>query len=75
MNSKTTTMSAPPISGSDAGARLAGEYAAARKAGWRRADLDWERLQEDGNALLRSGDRAGAARCFRRAGWAARRAR
>ena len=67
MSSTTTSMSAPPISASDAGTELA----IARKAGWRRADLDWERLQETGNALLLAGDRAGAVRCFRRAGWIA----
>jgi hypothetical protein len=47
------------------------ERAAALKAGWHAFDLDWERLQEQGNALLRGGDRAGAGRCFRRAGWIA----
>ncbi len=51
--------------------RAAAERAAALKAGWRAADLDWERLQEQGNAFLRSGDRAAAGRCFRRAGWIA----
>ncbi|MGR3715860.1 MAG: tetratricopeptide repeat protein [Thermohalobaculum sp.] len=51
--------------------RAAAERTAALRAGWRAADLDWERLQEQGNALLRSGDRAGAGRCFRRAGWIA----
>jgi tetratricopeptide (TPR) repeat protein len=51
--------------------RAEAERAAARKAGWRTADLDWERLQERGNALMRGGDRAGAVRCFRRAGWIA----
>ncbi|MCH8166722.1 MAG: tetratricopeptide repeat-containing protein [Proteobacteria bacterium] len=51
--------------------RAASERTAAMRAGWRAADLDWERLQERGNALLRSGDRAGAGRCFRRAGWIA----
>jgi hypothetical protein len=50
-------------------AALRDEARAARKAGWRRADLVWERLQEEGNALLAAGDAAGAARCFRRAGW------
>ena len=67
MNSTTTNMSALPISASDADSELA----AARKAGWRRADLDWERLQERGNQLLLDGDRVGAVRCFRRAGWIA----
>jgi hypothetical protein len=60
-------MSAPPISVSDPAA----EMAAARRAGWRRADLQWERLQETANALLRAGDIPGAARLWRRAGWIA----
>ena len=51
--------------------RAAAERTAALRAGWHAADLDWERLQEQGNALLRGGDRAGAGRCFRRAGWIA----
>ena len=51
--------------------RAAAERTAALKAGWHAADLDWERLQEQGNALLHSGDRAAAGRCFRRAGWIA----
>jgi len=51
--------------------RAAAERTAALKAGWHAADLDWERLQDEGNALLLSGDRAGAGRCFRRAGWIA----
>ena len=67
MNCTTTNMSAPPTSASDADVELV----AARKAGWRRADLDWERLQERGNVLLLEGDRVGATRCFRRAGWIA----
>jgi len=41
----------------------------ARKAGWRRADLNWERLQEQGNAALRAGNTQEAIRCFRRAAW------
>jgi hypothetical protein len=61
------SMSAQPISASEADTELA----IARKAGWRRIDLAWERLQEQGNALLLAGDRAAAARCFRRAGWIA----
>ena len=51
--------------------RAEAERTAALKAGWHAADLDWERLQEQGNALLRRGDRAGAGRSFRRAGWIA----
>lgn len=45
--------------------------AAARAAGWRRADLAWERTQEEANAALAEGDTARAARLFRRAGWIA----
>jgi hypothetical protein len=51
--------------------RAEAERAAALKAGWRAADIVWERLQVEGNARLRGGDRAGAGRCFRRAGWIA----
>lgn len=47
------------------------EAAAARKAGWRRADLAWERLQDRGNALWLEGDADGAARLWRRAWWIA----
>ena len=60
-------MSEPPTSASDGDTELA----AARRAGWRKADLDWERRQEAGNAALVAGDHAEAARCFRRAGWIA----
>ena len=63
----TMSMSEQPISAFEAD----GDLALARKAGWRRADIDWERLQEQGNALLLSGDLSGATRCFRRAGWIA----
>ncbi len=61
------SMSVQPISASDADTELA----IARKAGWRRADLHWERLQEQGCALLLAGERVGARRCFRQAGWIA----
>lgn len=61
------TMSAPPILASEADAQLA----AALTAGWHRADLNWERLQEAGNARLQEGDIPGATRPFRRAGWIA----
>lgn len=43
------------------------EWGMAKKAGWRRADLTWEHLQEEGNALMVAGDGAGAAKAFRRA--------
>ena len=64
----TTSMSEPPISASDDDTELV----TARKAGWRRADLNWERLQERANELLRTGDGPGAIRCFRRAARIAR---
>ena len=57
-----------PISVSDADT----EITIARKAGWRRADLSWERLQEQGNAALLAGDTQEAVRCFRRAAWISR---
>jgi hypothetical protein len=46
----------------------ASQTAAARKAGWRRADLTWEQLQEQANALHCAGDADGASRLWRRAG-------
>jgi len=49
----------------------AAERKAARRAGWRRADIAWEQLQEEANRLWRAGDREGAAKRFRRAGWIA----
>jgi hypothetical protein len=67
MNSTTTNMSVPPISVSDADAQMA----AARKAGWRRADLVWERLQEEAIAHYGAGNTADATRLWRRAGWVA----
>ena len=41
----------------------AAERKAARRAGWRRADIAWEQLQEEANRLWRAGDREG--RCLR----------
>lgn len=67
MSYMTTSTSEPPISVSETDTDT--ELVIARKAGWRRADLAWERLQERGNALLRDGDAQGAIRCFRRARW------
>ena len=64
MNFMTTSTFAPPISVSDPDAQLA----VALRAGWCRADLDWESLQEQGNRLLLAGNRVEATRCFRRAG-------
>jgi hypothetical protein len=76
MSFMTTNMSAPPISESEpapGGDRVAtgtvAERAAALRAGWRAADLDWERLQEDASACYRAGDAARAAKLWRRAGW------
>ncbi len=83
MSSMTTNMSAPPTSGSElapggdrvltgtAAEHAAAESAAALRAGWRAADLDWERLQEEANALYRAGDAARAVKLWRRAGWIA----
>lgn len=56
----------------DVGQRRDAERAAARAAGWRRCDLEWERLQERALAALRSGDPALASRCWRLAGFVAR---
>lgn len=67
MSSTIMNTFAPHISASEADKELA----MALKAGWRRADLDWELLQEQGNKLLRSGNQIGATRYFRRAGWIA----
>jgi hypothetical protein len=64
-------MSAPPISASER-ARADAEMRAARAAGWRRADLWWERLQERANRDWEAGARARALRGFRRAHWLAR---
>ncbi|WP_371225825.1 tetratricopeptide repeat-containing protein [Roseovarius sp. 2305UL8-3] len=47
------------------------EMQAARAAGWARADLHWERLQEKGNLAFESGDIALAAQVWRRAWWIA----
>lgn len=56
----------PPISASEAEARARDE-ARAKAAGWRRADLDWERLQEDAMAAWRAGDIGTAIANWRRA--------
>ncbi len=76
MSSMTTNMSAPPIWGSEMASGVdhvptatAAERAAALKAGWRTADLNWERLQEEANLRYRSGDTARAVKLWRRAGW------
>lgn len=59
-------MSAPPISVSEAGTG-AGQEAAARAAGWSRAELRWERLQEEASAAWRAGDTERAIRLWTRA--------
>ena len=48
------------------------EMRAALNSGWSRFDLWWERAQETGNECHFSGDAAGAAKAWRRAGWIAR---
>ncbi|HUF55442.1 MAG TPA: hypothetical protein VMM55_02665, partial [Thermohalobaculum sp.] len=60
-------MSAPPISASEAEARREREARAALAAGWRPADLAWERMQEEASAAWRGGDAAAAIRLWRRA--------
>ncbi|MCC0014803.1 MAG: tetratricopeptide repeat-containing protein [Rhodobiaceae bacterium] len=62
-------MSEQPTSASSAGGDI--EMRAALAAGWKAHDLDWERLQEQGNACFEQGDAAGAARAWRRARWIA----
>jgi tetratricopeptide (TPR) repeat protein len=47
-------------------------WPAARAAGWSRAELLWEHLQDRANHSLSAGDRANAVRGFRRAWWLAR---
>ncbi len=63
MSCMTTTMSAPPISASDA--------RAAKAAGWSSAELRWERMQEAAHEAFRAGDAVAAARLWRRARWLA----
>ncbi|MEX3010649.1 hypothetical protein [Hoeflea sp. TYP-13] len=60
----TMNMSAQHISACDADTELV----VARKAGWRPVDLNWERLQERGNAHLLTDNLPAATRCFRSAG-------
>ncbi len=65
----TTTMSVLRIWGFD---RSDSEMRAALAAGWKRRDLWWERLQEQGNAALADRKTTEARRCFRRAYWISR---
>ena len=64
-----TTMSAPPIWAFD---RNDPEMRQALAAGWRRADLWWERLQEDAHQALAAGWPARTRRSFHTAHWLAR---
>ncbi|WP_282608665.1 hypothetical protein [Pelagibius sp. Alg239-R121] len=57
------TMSAEPTSVSEPNPELA----AALAAGWRRCDLEWEQLQEAGNAALLNGEDARAVSLFLKA--------
>ena len=59
MSYMTTTMFALLTLGSDQ------EMRAAKRAGWRRADLAWERASEAANEALVTGDQAKAIRGFR----------
>ncbi|MBY8974598.1 tetratricopeptide repeat-containing protein [Rhodobacteraceae bacterium NNCM2] len=61
-------MSALPIWGSEKDA----EMKTARLSGWRRADLVWERLQEEAHAALEAGEQGRARRAATRAAWIAR---
>lgn len=65
-------MSAPPISASDrvsdrASSLRAREERAAAAAGWSKADLAWERMQEDAAAACAEGRTRDAIRLWRRA--------
>ena len=60
----TMTTFVPHTSVSDASP----EWAMAERAGWRKADLAWEKLQERGNTQFLAGDRAAATKSWRRAG-------
>ncbi len=59
------SMSAAPISASEAGPDL--EMRAARSAGWRACDLNWERLQEEAAVAWAEGRRGDAVRAWRKA--------
>lgn len=68
MSFTTMSMFAPHIWGSERDA----EMRAARAAGWRRADLIWERLLEAANRDWLANDRGRARRHFRQADFVAR---
>ena len=61
------TMSAEPTSASESLRNEDHELAAALAAGWRRCDLEWERLQVAGNLALMDSDETEAAQVFFRA--------
>lgn len=61
------TMSAEPTSASEPMPREDIELAAALAAGWRRCDLEWEKLQVAGNVALRDSNKEKAIRAFSRA--------
>lgn len=69
MSFMTTTMFAPRIWGFDFSAPRA---QAALQAGWRRRDLLWEDLMEQGCAAWADGRTGDARRCFTRARWLTR---
>lgn len=69
MSYTTMNMFAPRIWGFDLSTA---QVRIARQAGWGRADVLWEGLMEQANTAWLDGDRSGAARAFRRAGWIAR---
>ncbi len=62
----TTSMCAQPISASEPDP-YERDLKAAKAAGWRKVDLDWERLQEAGLAAWRAGDEATAIAKWRKA--------
>ena len=62
----TTSMCAQPISASEPDPYQR-DLKAAKAAGWRKADLDWERLQEAGLAAWRDGDQTTAIAHWRKA--------
>lgn len=61
------TMSAEPTSASEPMPGEDHELATALAAGWRRCDLEWERLQVAGNTALQEGDETKAVQAFARA--------
>ena len=64
-------MSVRPILASSVGKGWQAAWPAARAAGWGRAELIWEQLQDRANHALSAGDHAAAVRGFRWAWWLA----